>query len=185
MSKGLLAAIVIFVGIIGVGLVSLIWGVSVYNTQAGLKNQYEMKVTDNRNEYDNVWKKISQVCQIAESKKDAFKEIFTSYASARTSEGSGKVMTWVKENAPTGVDLKVFDNAQNIIVSSRDAFVMRQKELIAVAESYNKNLVVMPRGFVLKLFGFERIEPKIVTSTRTEEAFQSGKDDDTTLFKKQ
>lgn len=184
MNKTILAAIVALVGLVFVGIVTIGWGLSIYNTQAGLKNGYEMKVVDNRNEYDAVWKKISQVCQIADAKKDAFKEIFTSYASARTTQGAGQVMTWIKENAPTGIDLKVFDNAQNIIVASRDSFVMRQKELVGKAEVYNYNLTQMPKGAILKLFGFQPIDPKIVTSTRTEEAFNTGKDDDTTLFKK-
>lgn len=159
------------------------YALSIYNDQAGLKNQYEMKLVDNNNQFDNVWKTISQACQIAESKKDAFKDIFTSYAAARTSDGQGKVMSWIKENAPT-VDLKVFDNAQNIIVASRQGFTMRQTELISVASVYNGNLATQPRGFLLGVFGFKHIDPKIVTSSRTQAAFDSGKDDDTTLFKK-
>lgn len=184
MSKKLLTVIVVLAAALLFGVVSLVWGVSTYNTQAGLLNQYEMKIKDNQNSFDVMWKKISQVCQIADAKKDAFKEIFSGYAAARTVQGSGQVMNWIKENAPANVDLKVFDNAQNIVVASRDSFAARQTELISIAESYNLNMVTMPRGFVLKLFGFKNIDPKIVTSSRTEEAFSSGRDDDTSLFKK-
>jgi hypothetical protein len=157
--------------------------VSQYNGAATLKNQYEMKVKDNSSEMDNMWKKISQVCQLPEAKKNAFKEIFTSYAQARTPEDGGKMMLWIKESAPN-LDLNIYDNAQNIIVSSRDSWTMRQKELVGVAEEFNRRLSVFPGNVVLGMFGFQKIDPKVITSTRTEKAFETGKDDDTDLFNK-
>lgn len=157
-----------------------IYTMGLYNNAATLKNTYEMKVKDNSSEFDNMWKKISQVTQIADSKKDAFREIFNGYATARTPDGAGKVMFWVKENAPTA-DLAVYDKAQNIIVGSRDSWTFRQKELVAIAEQYNKLLVRFPSNFILGMFGFQKIDPKVITSTRTEKAFESGKDDDVNL----
>jgi hypothetical protein len=174
----------IILAIAGVSLLVLIGligsVVGIYNRAATNRNAYEMKLKDNPSEMDNMWKKIAQVCQLADSKKDAFKEIFTSYAQARTPEDSGKMMLWVKENAPT-LDLKVYDNAQNIIVASRDSWTFRQKELVGIAEEYNKDLVRFPNNIILGIFGFKKIDPKVITSTRTEKAFETGKDDDVSL----
>lgn len=163
-----------------IGLVFVGSAISSYNRQAGLKNQYEMKVKANSGEFDNLWKKISQVCQLADNKKDAFKEIYTSYATARTPDGAGQLMNWIKEAAPA-LDLKVYDNAQNVIVGSRDSWTMRQTELVSVAEQYNRNLVTFPNNIFLGMFGFQKIDPKVITSSRTEKAFETGKDDDVSL----
>jgi hypothetical protein len=175
--------IVALVGIVLIGIITLTWGISSYNGAASLKNTYEMKVKDNSSEFDNMWKKISQVCQIADSKKEAFRDIFNSYATARTPNGAGQVMFWVKENAPA-LDLKVYDNAQNIIVASRDGWTMRQKEMVDIAREYNQRLVTFPQNLFLSMFGFQKIDPKVITSSRTEKAFESGKDDDVSLTPK-
>ena len=166
-----------------IGVVLLFGVLGMYNTQATLKNTYEMKVKDNQSEFDNMWKKIQQVVQIPEAQKEAFKEIFVSYAEARTSESSGKLMTWLQESVPN-VNLDSYNNVMNIVVASRDGWTMRQKELVDYARVYNQNLVTQPKGFILGFFRFERIDPQIVTSTRTDEAFRTGKDEDVDLFKK-
>lgn len=150
---------------------------STYNEEAKLNNLYNMKIKANEADFDNMWKTISQVCQLADSKKDAFKEIFTSYATAATPQDGGKMMLWLKQAAPN-MDLSVYDKAQNVIVGTRDGWTMRQKELVSIASTYNENLAVQPRGFILNMFGFKVIDPKVITSTRTETAFQTGKDDD-------
>jgi hypothetical protein len=174
------------IGIVGLltagvfALILVVWGINTYNTAASTQNLYNMKVKDNSSEFDNMWKQISQVTQIADSKKEAFKEIFNGYATARTPEGAGKVMFWVKENAPNA-DLNVYDKAQNIIVSSRNGWTMRQKEMVSIATTYNDMLVRFPKGSFLKLFGFKIIDPKVITSTRTEKTFETGKDDDVSL----
>jgi hypothetical protein len=90
-------------------------------------------------------------------------------------------MTWIKESIPN-VDVKTFDNLQNIIVSSRDSWTMRQKELVDLSREHEKLLNMFPSGVILKMLGHKSIEIVIVTSTATEEAFKSGKDDNTKLF---
>ena len=164
-------------------LIVLSWGVSTYNTQASLKNTYEMKVEANKTDFDNMFKKIQQSVQVSDAQKEAFKEIYTGWASARTSEGQGRVMTWIKEVAPN-VDVKIYTQVLNIITGSRDSWTTRQKELVDIAREHNQNLVTFPKNLLLGAFGFKKIDPQIVTSTRTDNAFKSGKDDEVDLFKK-
>ena len=165
------------------GAVLLATGISIYNTQASLKNAYEMKVKSNEAEFDNMWKKIQQSTQIADAKKDGFRQIFTEYAKGRTAEGQGRMMTWVKETIPN-VNLNIYNKVLNIMTGSRDSWTFRQNEAVDIARQYNQNLVTFPKNMLLHLFGFEKIDPKIVTSSRTEQAFSTGKDDDMNLFKK-
>lgn len=162
-------------------LIGVIYAVGTYNSAATLQNTYNMKVKDNSSEFDNMWKTISQTAQIPEAKKNAFKEIYTEYAAARTSQSQNQMMTWVKESAPN-VDLSTYDKLMNIITGTRQSWTFRQKELVAIAEEYNKKMVTFPSNILLGMFGFKAIDPKVITSSRTEETFQTGKDDDVNLF---
>ena len=165
------------------GAILVLSGISVYNDQATIKNTYEMKIKSNEAEFDNLWKTINQTAQIPEAQKNAFKEIYTSYASSRTSEGQGKLMSWVQEAVPN-YNGQIYSQLMNIITGSRDGWTMRQNELVDLARVYNANLVTFPKNVFLKTCGFEKIDPKIITSTRTEETFKTGKDDETQLFTK-
>lgn len=151
-----------------------------YNSAAGLRNTYEMKIKDNESEYDNMWKKISQTAQIADAQKEGFRQVYSDYAQARTPQSQNQLMTWIKESAPN-IDLSIYKQVLNTITGSRDSWTMRQKELVGIAEEYNKKMVTMPSGFILKLFGFQIIDPKVITSGKTEAAFATGKDDDVDL----
>lgn len=183
MNKTILSLIVVA----GLGLLTSIilftYGVGQYNSANTLKNTYEMKVKDNSSEFDNTWKTISQAAQIPEAKKNAFKEIYTDYAAARTSDGQGKVMAWIKESNPT-IDLSTYDKLMNIIVGTRQSWTFRQKELVGIAEAYNLKLSVFPSNVILGMLGFQKIDPKVITSARTDEAFRTGQDNEVELFKK-
>lgn len=176
-----MAIIAILVAGIITAIVFVIYGISTYNQAARLRNLAEAKTLDNTSEFDNMWKKISQVSQVTTAQKNALKEIFEGYAAARTgSGGGGEVMKWIKESVPN-VDTSTFNNLQNIITGSRDSWTNRQKELIDIARQYNQMLATFPDGPFLRMFGFEKIVPKVVTSSRTDKAFETGKDDDVKL----
>lgn len=184
MSKTILTLIVLAAILLGIGGCSGIYGVSTYNTAKRLHNLYDAKLVDNTSEFDNMWKKISQTSQIPDAKKDALKEIFNGYAAARTGNGdNGSLMKWVQESIPNP-DLSEYRDVMNIIVGSRDSWTNRQKELVDIARQYNEMLSVFPSNIFLGLFGMEKIDPKVVTSSRTDNAFKTGKDDDVELFKK-
>lgn len=178
--KSLIVGLVIVGSLLGGTIIAAGWLISVYNTQAQLVNQYEMKLKDNSSEFDNMFKKISQVVQVAPMYKDALKEVLSTYTNGRKADSDKLLMNWIKEAVPT-FDSSIHKNIQNIVVSSRDGWTMRQKELVAIAETANNNIVTFPNNFILKFFGFSKIDPKVITSTRTEKAFESGKDDEVSL----
>jgi hypothetical protein len=165
-------------------IVAFFWGMGTYNRAQSLKNQISAKELANTTLFDNMWKKISQSAQVTDSQKDALKEVFTSYAEARSGGGGqGSFINAVKEAIPT-VDTSVFKNLQNIIVGARDEWTGNQVALVDVGREYNTMLDVFPSNFLLRMFGFQKIDVKLVTSSRTAEAFKTGKDDDTDLIPK-
>lgn len=172
--------------LISIGIVALLMfmtSVGAYNGAAKLRNTYNMKVKSNSAEFDNLWKKLKQAASVPAEKKDALREIFEGYADKRSSDSKDQVMTWIKESVPN-VDLTIYDKLMNIITGSRDTWTMKQTELVSIAEQYNAKLAVFPGNFFLPMMGFEPIEPKVITSDRTEEVFAESKDNDTDLFKK-
>ena len=92
-------------------------------------------------------------------------------------------MKWVQESVPN-VDTTTMNNLQNIITGSRDAWTMRQKELIDLNRQHDQILNVFPSGFILKMLGRKSINITIITSDKTETAFATGKDNDTQVFSK-
>lgn len=157
-------------------------GISYHNEEVSLRNAIVAKQIDNTNEFDNMWKKIAQVAQVSEKQKDAFKEIFTAYVSGRGANSSdGQMMTWVKENVPTP-DLSIYNEVLNIVVSSRNSFTTRQKELLDMKRVHDNLIDQMPSGLFLRMMGRDKINVIIVTSSKTDKVFESGKDNDINVF---
>lgn len=181
---------VIGLGILCILVLIVVWiafaVIGVSNKEVVLRTTIETKQRDNKNEFDNMWKKISQVAQVTEGQKEAIKEIVVGYANARSQgrDGSGSFINALHEAIPN-VDTSTFNNLQNIIVGARDSFTFRQKELLDLSREHTILLRRFPEGWVLTSFmGRKPIEIVIVTSSRTEKTFETGKDDDVNVFQK-
>jgi hypothetical protein len=162
-----------------------IYFLAVMRGEQKLRNTIEAKQEDNKSEFDNMWKKISQVAQVSEKHKDSLIEVFTSYASERGKgmQGGGGLAKWIHEAVPQA-DLKTFDSLQNIIVGSRDGWTMRQKELRDLKREHDNYITVPPSNIVCSILGRDKIEITIITSAKTTETFRVGQDDDVDVFKK-
>jgi hypothetical protein len=173
----------IVAGVVGgvFALTVLFYSVSVSNREARLRNQIKAKQVDNNSEFDNLWKKISQVAQVTDAQKHALLDIIVGNAKARAGQGGGSLATAVHEAVPN-VDTKTFENLQNIIAGSRDSWTFRQKELLDVKREHDNMLSTFPSSLVLGLLGREPIDVTIVTSGRTKEAFRTGEDNDVEIF---
>jgi hypothetical protein len=167
------------IGII-MAIVLTVYVVGVANKETVLRNQITAKQTDNTSEYDNMWKKLSQAGQVTDAQKEALRQIIVGYADARKS-GGGALATSVHEAVPT-VDTSTFNNLMNIVTSSRDAWTMRQKELIDLKREDDNIIDTIPSNLVCSFLGRHKIDIEVVTSSRTENSFKTGKDDDTQLF---
>lgn len=170
--------------VVVLGLVAVVAGVgcSALNGEARLRNAITAKQKDNQSEFDNLWKKVSQVAQVAEKDRDSLKDIIIAHAEARTgSGGGGEVMKWVQESVPT-VPPDTMRNLQNLIAGSRDSFTQRQKELLDLKREHDNLLTTMPSSWFLG--GKSPIDVRIITSNRAEKAMETGKDEDVKVFSK-
>ena len=155
-------------------------GVSVYNTHIDLKNQIEAKQKANEAIFDNTWKKINQTVQISDKYKDGLKEVLLAYTSGRSKGDSQLLMDWTKEAVPT-FDSSIYKQINNVITSSRDDFTKNQEILIDLSRQHQQFIQKFPNNVFCAILGIKEIEIKVVTSSKTEEAFNTGKEDDIKL----
>lgn len=160
------------------GVVLGLGAISVSNEEIGLRNTITQKQRDNMSEFDNMWKKISQVSQVAKSDRESLMKIFNGYAEARKTGGNNQLMTWVHESVPN-VDQSTYKTLMNIITSSRDSWTMRQKEILQLKVLHDNLRQKWPGSMIVG--SRPEIVVTIVTSDTTEKAFESGKDDSTNL----
>jgi hypothetical protein len=168
----------------GVLILSMLFGgISQYNTAKNLKLHYEAKEKANTAIFDNMWKKITQTSQIPGEKAKQVKEILNAYVTGRGGNDSGKVVSVIREAVPN-IELPEYGQLMNIITGSRDTWTRNQEELVNVANEYNKYItdIGIIRTITMRIGGFEKVNPKVITSDKTEEVFSTGKDNDVGLF---
>jgi hypothetical protein len=162
---------------IALGVILVITCISYSNQEVRLRNQITAKQRDNTSELDNVQKKISQFVQVTDLQMAAIKDIIVGNATARKG-GSGNLATFVTEAVPN-IDTSTFNNLQNVIAGSRDAWTMRQKELLDLKREHDNLIDVFPSSLIVGSRG--KIEVVIVTSAAVKENFLTGEDNNTKL----
>lgn len=176
---GLLAACAIIFTII-----VLIWGVSVSNKEQSLRNLVEAKQLDNTNEFDKMKKTLTQICQLTDAQTQMLIDVIVGNAEARSKgmAGGGALfsMKSVQEVVPN-VDTTIITKIYNQVVASREAWGMRQKELVDLNRAHTDVVTLVPSNFVCMILGRKVINITVVTSSETKEAFRTGVDDNTDL----
>lgn len=156
--------------------------ISTLNTEASLRVAIEAKITANTAEFDNMKKKIGGVAEVSSEAMDKLKEIFVSYADARTTDGGG-LAKWVTESVPN-IDASMYKQLVNTLTSSRDSWTARQSELVDLSREQKGMFAKFPDNVILSIFGRKPTDIVIVTSSATKEAFRSGEDNDSSIFRK-
>lgn len=155
-------------------------GVNVYNTSVDYTTKIEAKQKANEADFDAMWKKIAQAANVADKYKDGLKDVLTAYTSGRKKESDQLLMDWTKEAIPA-FDSSLYKQINNIIVGSRDDFANSQKVLIDIQRQYNNFIRRFPNNIYCSILNIKEVEIKVVTSSKTEEAFSTGKEDDINL----
>ena len=181
MSVGKTLAIV-FVALVAVVVMGIASVVGFHNSEVGLRNAFNNKIEANTTDYDNMWKTISQVAQVPAQYRDDFKAVFVEYAEARNSgENSGSLMQWVQEAVPEDFDSSLYAKIQTVVEAQRGSWTTRQKELVALKQEHDNLIKKFPGVVYAGILGRTELELKLVTSTRTHNAFETGTDDDVSL----
>ena len=169
---------------LALALILGIWGISVSNKEQALRNLVEAKQVDNTNEFDKMKKTLNQICQLTDAQTQMLVDVIVGNADARSKgvAGGGALfsMKTVQEAIPN-VDTSIINKIYNQVVASREAWSMRQKELIDLNRAHTDLVTMVPGNIVCTILGRKVIEITVVTSSETKEAFRTGKDDNTDL----
>lgn len=174
MSKGLMVALsglcIIGIVVTGIGMI----GVGYYNDFTTAEQTIVAQYDQNRNDYDNMYKKFREVAQVPTMYADDLKKVYDAAIQGRYGkDGSHALMQFIKEQNPT-LDGALYRQLAETIEAGRNAFEADQKSLIDRKRAYQTQVHRLPGAFVAGLLGFPRIDLAkygIVTSDVTEEAF--------------
>jgi len=168
----------------GIGLVfAVIFGLVVmgyYNREVSLRNQFAAQEKANEAVYDQVWKTISQQAQVTDEYKTGFRQVWAEIVKG-TGGGQAALQVFVNRHNPQ-FDPRLYLKLMNTIEGQRKEFTNNQKKLIDIKREHDNVRTRFPsRWFV----GHRpELELKIVTSDKTDDAFKTGKDNETNVFGK-
>jgi hypothetical protein len=162
---------VLFVSALGIVLTS-------YNTAVQMETSIVAQYDQNRNNYAKMFNSLKEVAQVPDLYIEGLKTVYDSAIQGRYGKDGAKAMfTWIQEQNPQ-VDSHLYVKIQSLIEANRNDFESNQKSLIDKKQIYAVYLKQMPRGFILSVMGFPKIDLNhfaIVTSEDTETAFESKK----------
>ncbi|MEO2202353.1 hypothetical protein ABGV42_01200 [Paenibacillus pabuli] len=173
---GCLGLIVIAI-IIAVVSFMVIWGQR--NTAVGLDEQIKAQYVSNQSNYDNMWKKFKEIAQVTDMQADDFKEVYSGIIEGRYQD-TQLLFKSVQESNPS-LGTEVYTKLQNEISAGRTTFDRNQSKITDQIREYN---TYIRRHVIMNfLFNFTQLDASkyIVTSERTQGAFDSGKDDEVNL----
>jgi hypothetical protein len=174
--KGILTVLAIL-GVLAMGLYF-----NYNNKETRLRNQAEAQRKKIENVYDQMWKIISQKAQVSDEYKNGFKDIYTGIISGRYSQGDGTLMKWIQESNPN-FDASLYKDLMQSIEVERNNFTREQNVMIDLIQFHTNLLTLFPSKYFISS-SCKPIEYTVISSTRSKEVMQSGKDDDVDVFKK-
>lgn len=192
--------------VLAVVLVLLIGLCSIYinfhNRCVELEAAAAAQYQSNQNTYDSMWKTIKETAQVPDKYKDDFKELIAAEVPAKYGPGGSRaMMQWFNDR-----DLKLPENLygriQDVIEGNRAAFKSSQELLLDEQRAYRAHLDRFGHGLLARLGGFPRavagihapnrdtdgdgkltvFDYEIVTSDRTQRAFETSRDDEVRVF---
>lgn len=168
----------IFIAVMTIVIVSM--NFSVQNSEIDLR---ETTISQNKRceaYFDKMWKILKQKAGVTDQYKNAFKEIYPKLIEGRYSHGGGQLMQWVQESNPA-FDVSLYKSLMKSIESERTGFFNEQSTLIDMQREHKVYLQKAPNRWFLE-DTLKPVDIKIITSSKTEDVYKTGKENDIELF---
>ena len=130
--------------------------------------------------FDKMWKILKQLAGVTDQYKSAFMEIYPKIIAGRYSQGDGSLMKWIQEHNPN-FDTSMYKKLMNSIEVERTGFYNEQTVLIDLQREHKVFLQKAPNRWFLDN-NLKPVEIKVITSSKTDEVYRTGKEDDIELF---
>ena len=160
-----------------VGLLLVFGYIGFSNTANGFEVDIKAKYTDNKNVYDNGWKKVQEVAQVPTLQTDALLKLYQGTMQGRYgAEGSKALFQFIHEQNPN-LDQQTFVKIQQDIEAFRNEFQSNQTALVSRKQAYDRFLTATTSGrFYNNFAAYPHIDLTafdIVTSEKTETDFNT------------
>lgn len=171
------------IGIIVIVLI-VVFGIhllSTRNTIVNLEESVDAQYIVNKSNYDNMWKKFREIVQVPEIQAKNIKDIYTGLISGRYND-QNLLFKQIKEDNPK-INTKVYEEIQREIIAGRNTFDNNQKNITDKIREYN---VYIKQHFVTAFIlnkKPKKADDFIITSARTQNAFNTKQDDEINLIK--
>jgi len=168
------AGIVVVCGLIVAGI-----GIGASNREVALRNKGEALQQESKVVYDNTWKVISQVAQVAEKHKQAFSDIYEKVMDKRYQD-QNLLLKFITEANPN-FDKGLYPQVIDAIQGERAKFTRTQAQLIDIQREHKTLLQTWPASMFVG--NRKPLDIQLVTSDKTEKTFASGRENDVEVFK--
>ena len=166
--------------IAGFFIVSMIGSYFSYNNQeVALREQAEAQRGKVEGVHDAMWKIISQKAQVSQDYRTSFDSIYTHIISGRYSQGDGTMMKWIKEANPN-FDTSLYKDVMDAIEVQRTQFMKAQERMLDIKRQHSTLCKTYPSRWFIS--NTSEIEYTVISSSKSKEVMESGKDDDTKLY---
>lgn len=174
---------------IGVGVLAVLalvvlgggalYALSLSNKEVRLRNEASAQQEVNEAIYDNVWKVIAQQANVKDDYKGDFKETWKAILEGQGSASRmGSINAFVTKFNPN-FDAGIYKRLMTTIEGSRKEFLVSQKKLRDIKREHDNIRTTFPGSLVCG--SRPELEVVLVTSGKSKEAFESGREDDISL----
>jgi hypothetical protein len=165
------------VGVVGaLFLVVVLYGMSCVRSEVQLRNQIMAQQEINKASHDTMWKILQDKAGVTAEYKQTFIEVYPKLMAARYQDRQKLLFQFVQESNPN-FDTSLYKDLMASIEAERKIFFREQKKLRDLKMAHDNLLDQPPSSWFVG--SRPKIEVTIVTSTASEEAFETGKDDKT------
>ena len=180
----LIVAALVFALLLVVAGSTAVYTIGVRNEAVELETQFSAQVEANKSTYDKMWKIIQQKAGVSQQYASDFKANFSAIMTGRYGNPDNReksLMLWIKEKNPE-FSIDLYKDLNRSVEALRTEFDLSQKKMIDIKRVHDNLRLKFPSS--LAMFGKSELQLKMVTSDRTDKAFETGKDDNVDLFKK-
>jgi hypothetical protein len=184
MSRKTLVTLIVVAACVLPILIVVFMGIGSTNREVELRNEAGAQEHANKVIYDEVWKVLQQKAGILEKWAEDFKSVYGAIMEDRYAgekNGPGPTFKWIQEHNPNFTP-EMYKDLSIAIEAYRGKFSRVQQRLIDIKREHDNLRMKIPSCWFVG--GKPELKITIVTSTKTESTFATGKEDDINLFKK-
>jgi len=178
--KNIIAIVLLCILLIGAGSIFMMY-VNYNNSEIALRKQVEGQKQKTEAIFDNMWKVLKSKASVTDQYKNAFAEIFPALIAGRYSKGDGSLMKWVQEQNPS-FDVSLYKDLMRSIEIERQSFINEQEVLIDMGVQHDIMISQIPGKWFIS--NTTPIKIIVIKSSRTNEAYSTGEENDFELFNK-